>query len=53
MRWVEGIGQHYRDANQHNGRRMPMFVVVKSTLGRDRVKLMGAKCHEARATEEK
>lgn len=30
-----------------------MLLVVKSTQGRDRVKLRGAKCHEARATEGK
>lgn len=30
-----------------------MLLVVKSTQGRDRVKLRGAKCHEAWATEGK
>lgn len=30
-----------------------MLLVVKSTQGRDRVKLRGAKCHEAWVTEGK
>lgn len=41
---AEGIGQHYRDANR---RKAPTLLVVKSTLGRNRVEFREAECHKA------
>lgn len=56
VRLAEGIGQHYRDVNPHNRRKLSTLLVGKVYPGKDQGKAQRggcAECLEAWATKEK